>query len=195
MLYLVKNSVSLARSALLHDIHCILYWIRFANLQICNYAQKPRICRENSKYAPHGKVFDHCCPRRKVANFWHPGCTFLYRNWKKLSHPTEVLTFFSLWDFFYFWCGGGLKNITLYVRRFPRWRHPGWVASHCSTHLWETHDGISSSALQTNPIFTKLRFRRNPKSRTHLFLFPPLDANQGRPDVFSILEHEAGPWR
>ena len=111
-----------------------------------------------------------------------------------LASP-NLVTFFSPWDFFYFWCGGGMKNITLYVRRFPRWRHPGWVASHCSTHLWETHDGISSSALQTNPIFTKLRFRRNPKSRTHLFLFPPLDANQGRPDVFSILEHEAGPWR
>ena len=26
------------------------------NLQICNYAQKRRICRENSKYAPDKKI-------------------------------------------------------------------------------------------------------------------------------------------
>ena len=46
----VKNSVSLARYALLHDgIYCILYWIKLANLQ---YAQKRRICHEYSKYVP-----------------------------------------------------------------------------------------------------------------------------------------------
>ena len=30
----VKNSVSWARSALLHGLYCILYWIKFANLQL-----------------------------------------------------------------------------------------------------------------------------------------------------------------
>jgi len=39
------------------------------NLQICDYAQKRRICRENGKNA-----LDHAhfCLRRKAANFCHP---------------------------------------------------------------------------------------------------------------------------
>ena len=41
------------------------------NFQICNYAQKRRICRENSKYAWQ-KFHGHFCPRRKAANFCHP---------------------------------------------------------------------------------------------------------------------------
>ena len=42
------------------------------NLQICNYAQKRRICREISKYAPDENFCGHFCPRRKTANFCHP---------------------------------------------------------------------------------------------------------------------------
>ena len=42
------------------------------NLQICNYAQKRRICCENSKYAPDKNLCGHFCPRRKAANFCHP---------------------------------------------------------------------------------------------------------------------------
>ena len=63
---LVKNSVSWARNALVHDIYCILDWI---HLHICNYTQDRRICCKNSKYAP---FFGHFCPRRKAANFCHP---------------------------------------------------------------------------------------------------------------------------
>ena len=48
VLFWDNNSVSWARSALLHGIYCILYWIEFANLQL---RAKRRICRENSKCA------------------------------------------------------------------------------------------------------------------------------------------------
>ena len=39
------------------------------NLQICNYAQKRRIC----KYALDENFHGHFCPRRKAAKFCHPG--------------------------------------------------------------------------------------------------------------------------
>ena len=42
------------------------------NLQLCNYAQKRRICRENSKYAPDENFCGYFCPRGKAANFYHP---------------------------------------------------------------------------------------------------------------------------
>jgi len=42
------------------------------NLQICNYTQKRRICRENSKYAPDENFCGYFCPRGKAANFYHP---------------------------------------------------------------------------------------------------------------------------
>ena len=38
---------------------CIAYYIEL-NVQICNYAQKQRICRENSKYAPDENFCGHC---------------------------------------------------------------------------------------------------------------------------------------
>ena len=43
------------------------------DLQICNYMQKRRICRKNSKYALDENFYDHFCPRRKAANFCHLG--------------------------------------------------------------------------------------------------------------------------
>ena len=43
------------------------------NVQICNYAQKRRICCENSKYSPEKNFFGQFCPRRKAANLCHPG--------------------------------------------------------------------------------------------------------------------------
>ena len=46
-----KNSVSWARSALFHIY--IVYQDKL-NFQMCKYAQKQQICRENSKYAPDG---------------------------------------------------------------------------------------------------------------------------------------------
>ena len=37
------------------------------SLQNCNNAQKRRICRENSKYAPDENFCGHFCPHRKAA--------------------------------------------------------------------------------------------------------------------------------
>ena len=54
--------------------YCLAVYIAYyteIDLQICNYAQKWRICRENSKYAP-DKFCGHLCIRRKDANFCHP---------------------------------------------------------------------------------------------------------------------------
>ena len=42
------------------------------NLQICDYAQKRRICRKNCKYVLDENFHGHFCPRRKAAKFWHP---------------------------------------------------------------------------------------------------------------------------
>ena len=49
---------------------CIAYYTEL-NLQICNYAQKRRICRDNSKYALDENFHGNFCPRRKAANFCH----------------------------------------------------------------------------------------------------------------------------
>ena len=68
----VKNSVSWARSALLHGTYHIFYCIF---LQICDYAQKRRICRENCKYALDERFHGHFCPRRKPAKSCHPDCS------------------------------------------------------------------------------------------------------------------------
>ena len=43
------------------------------SLQICNYAQKRRICREHIKYALDENFYGYFCHRRKAANFFHPG--------------------------------------------------------------------------------------------------------------------------
>ena len=44
-------------------------------MQICDYVQKQRICRENCKYALDESFHGHFCPRRKAAKFCHPGIT------------------------------------------------------------------------------------------------------------------------
>ena len=36
------------------------------NLPFCHYAQKRRICRENSKYALDENLYDHFCPCREA---------------------------------------------------------------------------------------------------------------------------------
>ena len=43
------------------------------NLQICDYAQKRRICRENSKYALDENFHGYFCLQRKATNLCHPG--------------------------------------------------------------------------------------------------------------------------
>ena len=39
------------------------------NLQICDYAQKRRIYRENGNYTPDENFCGHFCLRRKASNF------------------------------------------------------------------------------------------------------------------------------
>ena len=50
---------------------CIAYYTEI-DWQICKFAQKRRICRENSKYALDEYLYTLFCPRRKAANFCHP---------------------------------------------------------------------------------------------------------------------------
>jgi len=60
------------------------------NLQICNSAQKRRICRKNSKYASHENFCGLLC--RKAANFCHLDCHHHHRyprptSWLRPSAP------------------------------------------------------------------------------------------------------------
>ena len=63
------------------------------NLQICNYAQKRRICRENSKYALGEKFDGHFCPLQKAANFCTPGlkATFFFKKKKQKKYCHKVV--------------------------------------------------------------------------------------------------------
>ena len=57
------------------EVHYYMVYIAHfteLNLQICNDAQKRRICRENCKYALDENLCGHFCPRKKAANFCHP---------------------------------------------------------------------------------------------------------------------------
>ena len=71
-----KKSAFLGQKVFLgQEVHyyvvCIAYFIEL-NLQICDYAQKRRIRRENCKYAFDGNFHGHFCPRRKAAKFCYP---------------------------------------------------------------------------------------------------------------------------
>ena len=70
----VKNSAVL----LGQEVHYYMVYIAYfteLNLQICDYAQKRRICRENCKYVLDENFHGHFCPRRKAAKFCHPAWT------------------------------------------------------------------------------------------------------------------------
>ena len=57
------------------EVHYYMVYIAYfteLNLQICDYAQKQRICRKNCKYALNENFHGHFCPRRKAAKFCHP---------------------------------------------------------------------------------------------------------------------------
>ena len=57
------------------EVHYYLIYIAYFtefNLQICDYAQKRRICRKNCKYAIDENFHGHFCPWRKAAKFCHP---------------------------------------------------------------------------------------------------------------------------
>ena len=49
-----------------------VYYLTELNLQICDYAQKQRICRENCKHALDKNFHGHFCSQRKDAKFCHP---------------------------------------------------------------------------------------------------------------------------
>ena len=56
------------------EVHYNMVYIAYyteLDLQNCNYVQKRRICRKNSKYAPDDNFCGHFCPRRKAAKFCH----------------------------------------------------------------------------------------------------------------------------
>ena len=54
-------------------------------LQICNCAQKRRICRDNCKCAFDEHFHGHFCPRRKAAKFCHPGLKWWRRRKRKTT--------------------------------------------------------------------------------------------------------------
>ena len=57
------------------EVHYYIVYIAYftkLNLQICDYAQKRRICREKRKYVLDENFQGHFCLRRKAANFCHP---------------------------------------------------------------------------------------------------------------------------
>ena len=60
---------------------CIAYFTQL-NLQICDYAQKRRICRENCKYVLDENFHCHFCSRRKAAKFCHPDGPLWFQIWK-----------------------------------------------------------------------------------------------------------------
>ena len=83
--------------------HCSENWpcprstyITELNLQICYYAQKRRICRENCKYVLDENLHGHFCPRWKAAKFCHPGnndtCTvcFLFSKYPHMQRGKVV---------------------------------------------------------------------------------------------------------
>ena len=74
--YLGKKSVFWVKNSVFRqEVHYYMVYIAFLNelnLQICDYAQKRRICRENCKYALDENFRGNFCPRRKAAKFCHP---------------------------------------------------------------------------------------------------------------------------
>ena len=74
------------------------------NLQVCDYAQKRRICRENCKYALNENFHGHFCPRRKAAKFCHPvQClsyhTELTEEWTNVFHVYLFHISFKAWKY------------------------------------------------------------------------------------------------
>ena len=59
----------------LRQVHYFMVYIAYfteLGLQMCDYAQKRRICRENCNYALDERFHGHVCPRRKPTKSCHP---------------------------------------------------------------------------------------------------------------------------
>ena len=71
-----KNAFLELKTVLLGlEVYYFMVYIAYyteLNLQICDYALKRRICRENSTYALDDNFPGRFCLRRKAANFCHP---------------------------------------------------------------------------------------------------------------------------
>ena len=74
------------------EVHYYMVYIAYFTeliLQICDYAQKRRIWRENCKYALDENLHCHFCSRRMAAKFCHPAVPSSFREvkspWTELS--------------------------------------------------------------------------------------------------------------
>ena len=96
----------------------MVYFAYFTELilQICDYAQKQRICRKNCKYALDGNFHGHFCPRRKAAKFCHPALFSTMRLSQTMGFSEQQL-WLALWHFFISLLNkggkGAVKKITL----------------------------------------------------------------------------------
>ena len=86
-----------------------------SNLQICGYAQKRRICRENCKYALDENFHGLFCPRRKAAKFCHPVSQDLLYG-KTLEEVQVALVSCNYFSFWYWTSERKLMKISLYLR-------------------------------------------------------------------------------
>ena len=77
------------------EVHYYMVYIAYfneLNLQICDYAQKWRICRKNCKYALDENFHGDFCPRQKAANFCHiVGLKSPTKHWPKSLDQTSAL--------------------------------------------------------------------------------------------------------
>ena len=70
-----KSAFWVKKSVFRQEVHYYMVYIAYfieLNLQICDYAQKRRICRKNCNYAFDENFHGHFCPPRKAAKFCHP---------------------------------------------------------------------------------------------------------------------------
>ena len=83
------------------EVHYYMVYIAYFTeliLQICVFAQKWRIWRENCKYVLDENFHSHFCPRRKAAKFCHPADKTLLLVTQRLSNQqTNFKVRFSLW--------------------------------------------------------------------------------------------------
>ena len=100
-------------------------------LQICDFAQKRRIWRENCKYALNKNCHCHFCSRRKAAKFCHPG---VCRN-----RPKE-----SFWSKIIWWELSSQPCILNFITVIPENTHVLAVALKCAALPWPSLSSISS---------------------------------------------------
>ena len=85
------------------EVHFYMVYIAYyteLNFQICKYAQKHRICHENSKYALDENVMAiFALAERKAANFGHPVLWWFYKFYKNFFDDVP----FTNWDLIISW--------------------------------------------------------------------------------------------